>query len=380
MSTDPTARVWAHFSDGLCLTDDCIEIGAGAVQTLIKEEHQQQVALRAACDGGLLDDCQTLIVKDRELNHRQSRVHDLSPLAGLTQLKDLSIHCREAQNIAALSTLSSLQHLKLSFCTKLLDLSPLSTMTRLSVLDLQGSHAATLPSLAALTQLTRLNLYSTRLVTLELASLPLLETLCTKERASTNTHSPLWGGYLETVSLSDLPALGGVQLSHCRKLREATLSGLDTAAFLSLEGCQALQRLTAAGLSQLTMLDIRHCTALETVSVTDAPALTHIEAAQCAALTDLSGLSTLRSVTHMDLSRSTALTSLDGIDDLASLQVLKLNGCTALTDISALAHLPALQRLDLRGCTALDPALQRYLMQRRRVAAFQQGLAATEAS
>lgn len=374
MSTDTAGRVWAHFADGLRLQEARIEIGPGAVQTLIKEEHQQQVALSAARDGGLLDACRTLIVKDVSLNHRWARVTDLSPLAGLTQLHELSIHCTEASDIRALSTLSSLQRLKLSHCTMVSDLSPLTDLTTLVELDLQGCPSPTLPSLERLVLLTRLNLYSVRLVSLDLANLPLLQTLCTQQRTQTSHLGPLWGGHLERVHLSNLPALGGVQLSHCRKLRDAVFSDLSTADFFSMEGCQALQSLTVSGLHQLTTLDVRHCTALSAVSVTDAPLLTHIEAVQCAALTTLAGFSTLSSVTHLDLSRCTALTSLAGIAGLENLQVLKLNGCTALTDIGVLVDLPALERIDLRGCTALPPEQQRYLMQRRRVKAFKQGL------
>ena len=172
MRTHTVERPWAHLADGLRLSDAGIEIGAGSIETLIKEEHQQQVALRAARDGGLLDDCQALIVKDSEIKHRQSRVSDLSPLAGLTQLKELSIHCKEVEDITPLATLSGLQRLKLVFCTKLLDLSPLSTLTSLNMLDLQGSTALALPSLAALTQLTSLNLRSTHLRTCLLYTSP----------------------------------------------------------------------------------------------------------------------------------------------------------------------------------------------------------------
>ena len=375
MSTDTAGRVWAHLADGLQLREARIEIGAGSIQTLIKEQHQPQVALNAARDSGLLDDCQTLVVKDESRNHRWCRITDLSPLAGLTQLQELSIHCTEAPDITALSTLSSLRRLKLSHCSKIKDLSPILTLTALDELDLQGTTVAELPSLEPLTQLTRLNLYSSHLVTLDLANLPLLQTLCTKEQTSKTQQAPLWGGSLETIRLIALPALRSVQFAFCRQLRHAELSALDAVELISLESCQALQGLAIAGLAQLTTLDIRHCTALDAVSVTNAPALTRIEAALCASLSDLNGFSTLSGVTHMDLSRCTTLTSLDGIAGLEALHVLKLNGCTALTDISALAALPALQRLDLRGCTALEPGLQRYLMQRRRVESFQQALA-----
>ncbi|MBW2456659.1 MAG: hypothetical protein JRI68_19240 [Deltaproteobacteria bacterium] len=79
-------------------------------------------------------------------------VHDVAPLAGLTQLEELIIHHCPIRDVTPLAGMTQLRELSLAF-TPVADLAPLAGLTSLTELDLRRTEITDLAPLANLTQL-----------------------------------------------------------------------------------------------------------------------------------------------------------------------------------------------------------------------------------
>ncbi len=86
-----------------------------------------------------------------------SPITDVSPLAGLTNLTELGLHSNEITDVSPLAGLTNLKELRLNN-NKIKDISPLAKLTNLRVLYLSYNQITDVSPLARLTNLTLLHL------------------------------------------------------------------------------------------------------------------------------------------------------------------------------------------------------------------------------
>jgi hypothetical protein len=92
---------------------------------------------------------------------RDTKVSDISPLQGLTQLQSLNLRDTKVSDISPLQGLTQLQKLFLSGA-RVSDISPLQGLTQLQDLDLRGTQVSDISPLRGLTQLRKLYLNGTQ--------------------------------------------------------------------------------------------------------------------------------------------------------------------------------------------------------------------------
>ena len=93
----------------------------------------------------------------RELSLSGHQISDITPLAQLTQLRELSLSSNEISDISPLARLTELRELNLSF-NRISDISPLTQLTELTTLTLGGNQISNITALTQLTNLTLLGL------------------------------------------------------------------------------------------------------------------------------------------------------------------------------------------------------------------------------
>ena len=132
---------------------------------------------------------------------------DLSPLAGLSNLRSLSVGFSPISDLSPLAELTNLVSLSLPR-TDISDLSPLEGLTNLESLDLAFNGDLSLGPLASLTTLTNLNLVDSNLSNANLsplAGLTNLESLGLSENSLSDLGSLAGLTNLKRLSLEDFP-------------------------------------------------------------------------------------------------------------------------------------------------------------------------------
>ena len=235
-----------------------------------------------------------------------SKLDDLSPLAGLTNLQTLRISGTKVTDLTPLSELTSLQSLYVSG-TQVSNLTPLSGLTSLQTLDISRMPVTDLTPLSELTSLQELNVSGTKVTDL----------------------TPLSGlANLQTLDVS------GMQVSDL-----TPLSGLTSLQSLYVSGWWVTDLTPLAGLASLQWLDVSRA---------------HVN--------DLSPLAGLASLQWLDLSRARVsdLTPLSGLTSLRNLCVSE----TRVTDLTPLSRLANLRRLDVSRTKVTDLVLLRPLIEK----------------
>ena len=249
-------ELWSLFSDEVVLSDAGeLDLRPGEIMSHVAKKHRDDVTLWIARQCGMLDDCARLDLS------KKTAIRDLQPLAGLPQLRLLS----------------------LAGCSRIQDFTALSTLTGLTHLDLSG-HSETAPDLSVLVgmqQLRELNL------------------------TSRYTLSSL-------TALSTLTGLTHLNLSHCSAVTDiAPLAGLTRMVSLSLAGVKGITSLLPlAEMSALTQLDLRFsdCSSRDSFRVLGGLAnLTHLNLGHwrnLKSVEQLEALSRLINLTHLNISYS----------------------------------------------------------------------------
>ena len=93
----------------------------------------------------------------RDLSLGGLQISDIKPLAQLTQLRVLRLSSNELSDLSPLAGLTELRELNLSF-NRISDISPLSQLTELTTLTLGGNQISNITALTQLTNLTLLGL------------------------------------------------------------------------------------------------------------------------------------------------------------------------------------------------------------------------------
>ena len=172
-----------------------------------------------------------------ELNLAQTQVADISPLAGLKNLKLLYLFGTQVTDISALAGLENLQSLCLSY-TRVTNLSPLAGLKNLRWLTLERAQVSDISPLAGLENLEYLCLSYTQVTDIgplgELVNLRYLYLFFTQ----VSDISRLAGlNKLEWLNLSDTQVAVISPLAELQNLKTLWVSALtDVSSLRSLEG------------------------------------------------------------------------------------------------------------------------------------------------
>ncbi|WP_158099071.1 leucine-rich repeat domain-containing protein [Flavonifractor sp. An100] len=274
---------------------------------------------------GALSNLQSLSLRDNEA------VTDLSPLSGLTDLKELNLMGTGAVDLTPLAGLTNLEDLKLAN-PEISDLSPLASLKNLKSLHLDdgsltSSKILVLSPLAGLTELEHLYLPSTPNYTdfSPLAGMTKLKELTMMGTRYSNSNS------IDSLEfLRNMTQLETLYIS-VRSADLAPLSGL-----VSLKNMELLGEFRADDLSVFSNL-----TQLESLL------LRRTSSQILCPAQDLSALSGLTNMRRLVISAS-GLDSLTGVEQMSGLEELEINMTDAtLTDLSPLSGLTKLRTLVL---------------------------------
>jgi len=254
----------------------------------------------------------------RDLNCSSTQVSDLSPLAGLNSLQELNCSGTQVSDLSPLAGLNSLQSLNCCL-TAVSDLSPLASLDSLQELVCSCTHVRDLSPLAGLNSLQELACGSTQIVDLS----PL---------AGLNSLQSLDCSYTQIVDLSPLAGLNSLQSLDCPYTQVSDLSPLAGLNSLQSLDCQSTQ---VSDLSPLASLDALQSLDCQNTQVSD--------------LSPLAGLNSLQSL----ICYSTQVRDLSPLAGLQSLQLL-ICSSTQVKDLSPLAGLNSLQLLDCDSTLVSD--------------------------
>ena len=227
-----------------------------------------------------------------------SRVEDLTPLSGLTQLEEVFLAVRSLDDLSPLAGLTNMKILRLFGAISVTDLSPLRGMSSLEVLQLTNNTGTPYsyygPNLSPLEDLTHLT--TIRLV---------------------------------ADGLEDLTAL-----SHLPELTEIQLYG-DGARFTDLE--------PLAGLTELQSLSLPTLASGVSCDISAVAALKNLEMLEISGdLSDLTLLQGLSELTSLRLYSGDTIRDLSPLGNLAKLQSLTIYLLPDSVDSSPVSHVPDL--------------------------------------
>ena len=176
------------------------------------------------------------------LNLRSNEIVDVSPLASLTNLRWLSLASNQIVDASPLASLTRLDYLTVG--SRIVDVSPLASLTNLRTLGLSGNQIVDLHLLASLTHLRWLHLNSNRIVDVSpLASLTnlLLLKLRNNQISDVTPLAPLTSLqelWLESNQISDVTALAS--LTSLEELWLGSNQISDVGPFASLTNLEIL--------------------------------------------------------------------------------------------------------------------------------------------
>lgn len=199
---------------------------------------------------GLLKDLKELSLEGPRDRKLRPALKDISPVASLSNLVQLSLSRLGVSNLTPLSSLQRLSSLEISYCNAITDLSPLASLKNLKYLKIHECNKLTdLSPLASLPNLEVLRIsYCDAISDLRpLASLSNLRTLYIFACKKVKDITPL-------ASLTDLDCLS---LAYTRVKDLSPVSQLKELRELNLSGCQYIKDLTPLlALSYLDTLDL----------------------------------------------------------------------------------------------------------------------------
>jgi Leucine-rich repeat (LRR) protein len=254
-----------------------------------------------------------------ELQIRWLPVADLSPLAGLGQLRRLSItHSPNVVDVAP-AIGSSVEWLHLADLQAVKSLRGIDSATALRTLSIADCPIAELEELSELGALEEL----------ELHAVPGLETLA--------LLAPL--KHVRTVRLTGAEELTDLE----------ALDALESLEELHLSGCPRLIEfgpVRRAG--ALTSLSLVHTRISDLDIVGDLPALRDLNLARSSDIVELAPLDGLEHLTWLRLLGCHKVVDLTPLAACSQLEYVDLEGCTSVESLDPLLALPALRHLDIR--------------------------------
>ncbi len=264
-----------------------------------------------------------------------NQVSDLSPIADLSKLRDLTLDDNRINDITPLSDLKKLEHLSLDY-NEIADVTPLSALGALRTLRLRFNPITDLSPLWSLTELRSLSVARTNVPGLAWVSgLAPLDYLNVEQNNVTDL-SPL----------SNLPSLKELDLGFNLIVDLAPLSSLPSLKELNLAGNGIVDLASLSSLSQLNTLYVVDNYILDLTPIARLPALTDlsIDLNPVADLTPLQELSSLESLSL----GSNSVTDLGPLSKLRTLTSLSVTGNDEPIDFTPISELVNLTQLDLR--------------------------------
>ena len=276
----------------------------------------------------------------RELHLGNNQISDISPLAGLTQLWNLVLYRNQIRDISPLAGLKQLSVLHLAE-NQIRDISPLAGLTELRDLGFLGlgdNQISDISPLSGLTELEALDLVNNRIIDVTpLAGLVNLEKLA------------LAGNPIRDASpLANLTRLVEVDLEIPNQVRaggvipDRHLAG----AVRTTLGLTNIEPITRQKLRGLKILNLAHNTQVS--SLTGLEHAVHLEALifnRSKIGGDISPLTNLTRLYYLSLNES-QISDISALANLTQLTTLDL-GLNQISDISPLANLTRLTRLGL---------------------------------
>lgn len=293
-------------------------------------------------------------------------VTDLSPLAGLTNLRQL--HLNQSSDLSDLSPLAGLTGLETLLLThaSITDIAPLAGLSNLRVLHLNENSIEDYSVLTGLTGLTELGLSIAPEQAPVLRDLPNLRALYLIAGSHTyDSFDPFSGlADLEVLSIQLAAGTDISGISNLVNLRQLAIWGrLDDIS--PLAGLARLERLeielngsigALAGLGDLTEL-VLSGEIVDAEVLAQLPALTSLRM-WFSGLQSLAPVAGLVNLTSLELPYN-ELTDISDLSNLGQLEVLDLSD-NRITDLSPLSGLSKLQRVNLANnyISDIEPLLQ----------------------
>jgi len=176
-------------------------------------------------------------------------------------------------------------------------------------------------------------------------------TIAANSRLETIQAGALAFGNQKSLDLSGLRFLRSIDLG--RNLRDEIYESYSSLETLNLSGCISLQTINLSNLPALENADLSGCTNITSVSAINLSALEHINLTGCTSLTGA----------NINFSGSTALTKVILRPNIGNIPASAFTGCTSMntlyfvgsqTSVSLnLSALTWLKKIDLSACTAL---------------------------
>ena len=273
----------------------------------------------------------------KELSVRGTSVNDLSPLSGLTALRELSVTDTQVSDLSPLKDLTALKELSFSY-TQVNDLSPLKGLKKLTELAFHNTQVSDLSPLSNLKAIVGLYLNTTHVSDLspikDFKAVERLNFSNTKvsDLSPINKFNKLKGLWFADTLVSDLTPIN--QLSALQHLR---LERTQVSDLYPIQNAKYLQNIWLDNTSVNDLSPLENLTALRRLS---------------ASHTQVSDLSPLKNMIALESLKvgNTQINDLSSIKNLMALEDLWLND-TQVSDLSALRNLTQLEMLDFEGLT-----------------------------
>ncbi|HAO6015909.1 TPA: hypothetical protein IQA20_002856, partial [Listeria monocytogenes] len=266
--------------------------------------------------------------------HGNSNIRDISQLSSIASLRSINTYMLTSLNNVNLSNMPNLTDLDLEYCQNLSDVS-INGMPKLTLVYLEGSTINKL-SLTNLENLERLEWAQAPIKELSLSNLPRFTTF--NEMNSTQ---------LTNISASDLPLFGNLMLSSVSGspgvLKKVSLSNLPKTQIVDLDYNQ-INDVSISNLSALKELQLNNN---QISDVSRLSSLTNLTTLQLNdnQISDVSRLSSLTNLTTLLLGRN-QISDVSRLSSLTNLTTLQLNN-NQISDVSRLSSLTKLTALQL---------------------------------
>lgn len=266
-------------------------------------------------------------------NSYGSELKDLSPLSGLTGLRQLSFSDGRISNLAPLSNLTDLEVLRLA-SNSVSDISQLKELTSLTELDLYNNQLTDISALEHLTQLQFLTLSRN-----QISDVSTLRNLTQLERL-------LLGQNLvsDISSLEGLTQLQNLDLKSNEVPNISALAPLKGLEVLNISDNPLTDIAPLSGHTKLVDLDISYNSIPDISHLADATKMERF-IAQTNSITDMGVVADMTSlqVLYLDNNQISVIPSLANLDSLFLLQI----GSNEISDVSGLEGMTGLETVSI---------------------------------
>ncbi len=262
-----------------------------------------------------------------------SETQDLSDLALLTHLEELTITDREIPSFSFLSSMPQLRRLTITGCSLGEGLNLVGTLPALNHLTLSDCGLSSLADLSSALLLTSLDLSHNAIGDLTvLGSMAALEELNLSENAVSDLSPLAHLGLLKKLDLRHNAVASMVPLTSCAAMEELDVSYNAISDIRAVSKMPALRRFSAAHNGITSLAPLSGCAALEELDVSEN------------SLTDLSGLDTLSALRELNFSNN----------QVTMLPALSCNLVTFYADHNALTDVTVLGTMSNLNYVYLD--------------------------